>query len=170
MRRVGDSRPSVLLAEIDHLWHAFGVEDHHLVPRSRARSSTARLWSIAEAVVAHGTWSLEAVGMWLRGGDLLSASLSPMARSVTEKPGLATHLFVERKGRLADLLVRGESHGYRDRSGGNVPMIAFAKFQPLSLRGANNEARFLEAEVALLRRSHGSKRRAMTRRPRPATR
>jgi hypothetical protein len=153
----GDTHPRVLLAELDHISHAFGVDEHHPGPPSHARSAPARLWTIAEAVIAHATWSLESTSMELFNGDELafaSARLTSMACSVAGAEGLA-HLFVfDERAHAADLVLRAESHGYHEQTYKTDPDTSVAKLQPLSVRAAMKEARFLEAEIAHLRRTH----------------
>ncbi len=56
-------------------------------------------------------------------------------------------LFVADRKASGTLRPRAESHGYVDHAGEH-PDLALIKLQPLSLRAALTEARFLEAEVA----------------------
>jgi hypothetical protein len=84
----GETRPRVVLAELDRIARAFGSADAHASPRSRARSPSARLWPIGEAVLAHGTWSLETPGVRLPPGAGAWASISPMPASGRGRPEL----------------------------------------------------------------------------------
>ena len=112
-----------------------------------------RLSVIAEAVLAHGTWSLESQTMWLRNGLAVMASISPMPRSATARSDLGTMLYIsDRKAPEAvAAIARAESRSYDERAGEGQPDAALLKSQPLSLRAAFTEARFLEAEIATSR-------------------
>jgi hypothetical protein len=148
----GESRPRRLLAEMDQVAHAFGTNDHHRAPPSRSRAVGKRLAVIAEVVLAHGTWSLETPDMWLRREDaVLLGAISPMPSSARGRADISSGVFTpdgKESGYLTALVARAESRGYVDRAGNGHPDLALMKLQPLSLRAALTEARFIETEVS----------------------
>lgn len=99
-------------------------------------------------VLAHGTWNLEAPSLWLRLGSVVSGSISAMPSGGRPQLFFAA---VRRpwKGspRGEGAVTRAESHGYVDRAGKH-PDLVFIKVQPLSLRAAQAEARFIEMEIS----------------------
>lgn len=148
----GESRPRRLLAEMDRISQAFGTNDSHRVPPTRSRAVGKRLAIIADVVLAHGTWTLETpgVGIWR---DEVFASISPMPSSAQSRPEQYSQLafFPDAPSRSVTASVtRAEAHGYVDHAG-KAPPPTLGKLQPLSLRAALTEARFIETEVATLR-------------------
>jgi len=150
----GETRPGALLAELDRIARALGASDAYPPPRSRARAPSARLWTIAETVVARAMWRLATADMRLPPRRHAHASIIPMAASGHARPVLSSHLFVSHgrtQGAMRELLARAGSHGYA-ADAERHPDIAVMKLQRLSARAALAEARFLEAEIARLSR------------------
>lgn len=155
-RRVAETGPRLLLAEMDRIAQTFGAEDRHRARPSRSRALDQRLTLIAEEVLAHGTWSLETPCVWLRRDVAMLASISPMPCSARGRPALSSLLFVpDGKASEAATVPIAESHGYVDHAGDSD--LAVMKLQPLSLRAALTEARFVEAEVSRAQRVRRSK-------------
>jgi hypothetical protein len=150
----GDTRPSALLAELDRIAGAFGTDDRHSPPRSRVRKPLARLSVIGEAIVAHGTWSVETPQMRLPPQSHAYASIGPMPESTYGRPGLSSHLFVsdgKARAGIVELITRAEEHGYAERAGKAHRDVALMKLQPLSSRAALGEARLLEDAMRRLK-------------------
>jgi hypothetical protein len=148
--RIRDTRPKVLLGEMDRLARAFGSSDSHRAPRSRAKRPDKRLTTIAETVLAHRTWSLETPMVRLFPSISLCGWLSAMpAGSTSRRPGLSTMLWVIKDAvpHADSLRARAESCGYVERAGDGQSQLVLMKDQPLSLRTALVEARFLETQV-----------------------
>ncbi len=146
-----ESRPRRLLAEMDRIAQAFGTSDRHRAQPSPSRAVGKRLAVVADVVLAHGTWNLQTPGVWLRRDEAVSGTISPMPSSYRGRPELSSMVFVpngKASGASTAPIARGESHGYVDRAGKGHPDIALMKLQPLSLRAALTEARFIEAEVS----------------------
>jgi hypothetical protein len=143
-----DSRPRLLLAELDHIAAAFGSDDRHRAPASRSRASGKRLSAVADTVLAHGTWDLESQALWIWRYPA-AVNISAMPSSARDRPDLSSMLFVPKSSRSSQLArtERAESHGYVNRAGNDGPELALLKLQPLSLRAALAEARFLETEI-----------------------
>ncbi len=153
MRRLPETKPRLLLEELDRVARAFGADDHHPPPRSRARSPSTRLRAITEAIVAHGTWALETPAMWLPPKERMVVSISPMPSSGHARPELSSMLYVaeaERSESANALIARAEARGYhRELSERDLVLM---KLQPLSLQVALAEAKYLEAELARVSR------------------
>jgi len=151
-----ESRPRRVLAEMDLIAQAFGTDDRHRAPASRSRTPSKRLAVVAEAVLAHGTWTLEGPGLWLRRDDAVCGAISPMLRSYRGRPELSSMLFIpdgKAPGSVTARVARAESHGYVDHAAKGPGDLALMKLQPLSLRAALAEARFIEAEASDERRA-----------------
>lgn len=142
-----DSRPRRLLAELDRIAQAFGANDRHPVPSSRSRTPGKRLAVVAEAVLAHGTWNFDTPSLWIRRDDAVCGAISPTPSSDRGRPELHSVLcFSDRSESVTAAVARAGSRGYVDGSSlAHLP--APRKLQPLSLRAALAEARFIEAEV-----------------------
>ena len=59
---------------------------------------------------------------------------------------------VKAPGANSACLARAEARGYVDRAGNEQTEVALMKLQPLSVRAALTEARFIETEVSDTRR------------------
>ena len=141
-----EDRPRVLLAELDRIAAAFGTTDRHPAPSSRARTSERRLRALAEAVLAHGTWSAGTPGLRIERGALpWSASLSPIPSSARRRAEIGTLIFGP-GATLDDAMTRRAcARGYESR---DVRDVVLMRAQPLSMRAAMAEATFLEKELA----------------------
>ena len=145
-----ESRPGRLLSEMDMIAQAFGTNDPHRAPRSTSRTPTKRLAVLAEAVLAHGTWNLEGAGVWLWRDQVACGAISPILTSYRGRPELSSMLSIsnaEPLGANSACLARAEARGYVDSAGKEHAALSLMKLQPLSLRAALTEARFIETEV-----------------------
>lgn len=150
-KRSDDSRPRRLLSELDRIAQAFGANDRHRAPLSRSRTPGKRLAVVAEAVLARGTWDLESTSLLIQRDDAVYGRISPMPSSDRDRPELASQLMFSRDKLpsevVAAAVARAGSRGYVDPSAkAHLPPV-LGKLQPLSLRAAVTEARFIEAEV-----------------------
>ncbi len=146
-----ERRPRRLLAEMDRIAQAFGTDDRHRAPPSRSRAVGKPLAVVAEVVLTHGTWNLQTPAVWLRRDEAVCGAISPMPSSNRGRPELSSMLFVpdgKASGSSTAPIVRGESRGYVDRAGDGHTDLVLMKLQPLSLRAALTEARFIETEVS----------------------
>ncbi|HEX7604192.1 MAG TPA: hypothetical protein VF316_21385 [Polyangiaceae bacterium] len=141
-----ESRPRILLAELDRIAAAFGTTDRHSPPSSRARAPERRLWALAEAVLAHGTWTVGTPVLRIEHGAFpWSASLSPIPSSRRRRAELATLIFCPGASVVDAMTRRPRARGYRCEGD---PSLVLMRAQPLSMRAAMAEATFLERELA----------------------
>jgi len=134
-----DSRPRVLLGELDRIAAAFDSTDRHRVLSSRARSVGKRLGEVGDAVLANGTWDLQAASLWIWRDSGTSVNISAI-------PKLASMIFTP-DGAGAERVARAKLHRYKAPTGTPLPLRALLKLQPLSLRAALAEAELLAAEL-----------------------
>jgi hypothetical protein len=135
-----DSRPSALLGELDRIAAAFGSSDRHRAPRSRSRSTGKRLAAVSEAVLRNARWDLHNLSLWIWADANTNVNISAI-------PKLSSMMGASKTASSARVS-RARAHGYTNRSGKDVPMLALLKLQPLSLRAALAEATFLESELS----------------------
>jgi len=134
-----ETKPRTLLGELDRIAAAFGAADQHRAPSSRSRDTGKRLAAVGDAVLAKGTWSLHNVSLWIWANRETAVSLSMI-------PKLDTMLFVP-KGTSTERVTHAKARGYAGHSGQGLPEVALLKLQPLTLRAALAEAKFLESEL-----------------------
>ena len=145
-----ESRPGHVLAEVDEIARAFGSSDYHRAPTSSPRTPTKRLALVADTIVARGTWRLEGLGLWLTGDDGVKGAISPILHSSRGRSELSSMLVIPTgmaPGVVTAHRLRAEARGYVDNANTEHIPLALMKLQPLALRAALAEARFIEAEI-----------------------
>lgn len=145
-----ESRPRRLLAELDRLAEAFGAGDRHRAPPSRSRAVGKRLAVVADAVLARATWTLEGPTVCIWRDVAACGTIASLPRGERREVASMLMIFGDKAPASAAVtarVARAESRGYVDHTGKKRPYLVFMKQQPLSLRAALQEARFIEAEV-----------------------